>query len=128
MQRYRFSYGTRLHGNIAAMLAGVRAMWIVHDMRLQEVCDHFRLPTIDFEKVKDGVNLEALYELADYSECSRVYPERYRVLFDYVDGAGLPHALPNPVATGKARSAENLNSRNTNFDREDGVPRAVAAH
>jgi hypothetical protein len=128
MQRYRFSYGTRLHGNIAAMLAGVRAMWIVHDMRLQEVCDHFRLPTIDFEKVKDGVNLEALYELADYSECSRVYPERYRVLFDYVDGAGLPHALPNPVATGRAHTAENLNSRNTNFDREAGVPRAGAAH
>src|SRR6185437_15760993 len=102
MHRYCFSYGTRLHGNIAAMLAGVRAMWIVHDMRLKEVCDHFRLPTIDFEKIKDGADLGALCELADFSECFRIYPERYRALFDYVDAAGLPHALPNPVPTAQA--------------------------
>ena len=97
MQRYSFSYGTRLHGNIAAMLAGARAMWVVHDMRLREVCEHFRLPTIDFEQVRAGVDLQELYDRADYSQCRRVYPERYRALFDYVEGAGLPHALPTPA-------------------------------
>lgn len=97
MRRYCFSYGTRLHGNIAAVLAGVRAMWIVHDMRLKEVCDHFRLPTIGFEEVRAGVDLQTLYDRADYSECHQVYPDRYRALFDYVDGAGLPHSLPTPV-------------------------------
>jgi hypothetical protein len=97
MQRYSFSYGTRLHGNIAAMLAGARAMWIVHDMRLREVCEHFRLPTIGFEQVRAGVDLQDLYDRADYSQCHRVYPERYRALFDYVEGAGLPHVLPTPA-------------------------------
>jgi hypothetical protein len=99
MRRYCFSYGTRLHGNIAAFLAGVRATWIVHDMRLKEVCDHFCLPTIEFEEVRAGVALQALFDRADYSQCGRVYPDRYRALYDYVEGAGLPHALPSPVNT-----------------------------
>jgi hypothetical protein len=106
MRRYSLSYGTRLHGNIAAMLAGVRAIWIVHDMRLKEVCDHFQLPTIDFGQVRNGVDLQALYDRADYSQCHRVYPDRYRALFDYVDGAGLPHSLPSPVNAAGTIAAE----------------------
>jgi len=97
MRRYRYSYGTRLHGNIAALLAGVRATWIVHDMRLKEVCDHFCLPTIEFEEVRAGVTLQALYDRADYSQCNRVYPDRYRALYEYVEAAALPHSLPTPV-------------------------------
>jgi hypothetical protein len=106
MRRYCFSYGTRLHGNIAALLAGVPAMWIVHDMRLKEVCDHFRLPTIAFEQVRTGIDLQALYDGADYSQCSHVYPERYRALFDYVEGSGLPHSLPVPINTVGGDSAD----------------------
>lgn len=98
MRRYCFSYGTRLHGNMAAMLAGTRALWIVHDMRTKEVCDYFRLPWVYLSEVRNGVNLEALIDRADYSRCIQIYPERYRTLYDYVDQAGLPHALPPPPA------------------------------
>jgi hypothetical protein len=103
MRRYCFSYGSRLHGNMAALIAGVRALWIVHDMRLKEVCDHFCLPWIELKDVRAGVKLEALYERADYSRVLQVYPDRYLVLFEYVDRAGLPHSLPAPVvATGSS--------------------------
>jgi hypothetical protein len=98
MRRYCFSYGTRLHGNMAAMISGTRALWIVHDTRTKELCDHFGLPFIELKEVRGGVNLEALFDRADYSRCVQVYPERYRVLFEYVDGAGLPHSLPRPLA------------------------------
>jgi len=111
MRRYSFSYGTRLHGNIAAMLAGVRAIWIVHDMRLKEVCDHFRLPTIGFDEVRAGADVQTLYDRADYSQCHQIYPARYRALFDYVDGAGLPHSLPEPIeSTGAPASRITANA------------------
>ena len=97
MRRYCFSYGTRLHGNMAAMIAGVRAMWILHDMRLKEVLDHFQLPRIEYKEARDGVNLETLFDRADYSECAKVYPDRYRTLYEYVVHAGLPNSLPAPV-------------------------------
>jgi hypothetical protein len=102
MRRYCFSYGTRLHGNMAAMIAGTRALWIVHDMRTKELCDHFGLPFVELKELRGGVNLETLFDRADYSRCVQVYPERYRVLFEYVDGAGLPHSLPRPLAAGNA--------------------------
>jgi Polysaccharide pyruvyl transferase len=97
LRRYCFSYGTRLHGNMAAMIAGTRALWIVHDMRTKELCDHFGLPFVELKEVCGGANLEALFDRADYSRCVQVYPERYRALFEYVDGAGLPHSLPRPL-------------------------------
>jgi hypothetical protein len=100
MRRYCFSYGTRLHGNMAAIIAGTRALWIVHDMRTKELCDHFGLPSVELNEVRGGVSVKALFDRADYRRCAQVYPERYRVLFEYVDGAGLPHSLPAPLATG----------------------------
>ena len=119
MRRYGFSYGTRLHGNIAAMLAGVRAVWIVHDMRLKEVCDHFFLPTIEFEQVRRGVDLRTLYDRADYSQCHRVYPDRYRALYEYVEGAGLPHSLPTPLNTAGTHPTEVVGDTNAGIDFTD---------
>ena len=102
MRRYCFSYGTRLHGNMAAIIAGARAVWVVHDMRLKEVCEYFRLPWVELKDVRAGMNVEALYDRADFYPCFQVYPDRYRILFDYIDGAGLPHSLPTPVGTSNA--------------------------
>lgn len=135
MRRYRYSYGTRLHGNIAALLAGVRATWIVHDMRLKEVCDHFCLPTIEFEEVRAGVTLQALFDRADYSQCTRVYPERYRALYDYVDRAGLPHSLPTPIGRTGSQATNVDSARDPGIDltRQGGavgdfVPQAAVGH
>jgi hypothetical protein len=99
MRRYCFSYGTRLHGNMVAMIAGTRALWIVHDMRTKEVCDYFNLPSVLLHGVRNGLDYQMLAERADYSECIKVYPKRYRALFDYVERSGLPHLLPPPITT-----------------------------
>jgi hypothetical protein len=72
-------------------------------MRTKEVCDHFRLPWVGLKEVRNGVNLEALFDRADYSRCVQIYPERYRVLYDYVNEAGLPHSLPAPIGCDEAR-------------------------
>jgi Polysaccharide pyruvyl transferase len=103
MRSYRFSYGTRLHGNMAAMIAGTPALWIVHDMRTKEVCDHFRLPYVEISEVRNGVHLEGLLDRADFSRCMQIYPARYRVLYDYVNEAGLPHSLSAPIGCEEAR-------------------------
>jgi hypothetical protein len=108
MKRYGFSFGTRLHGNMAALIAGTRALWIVHDMRTKEVCEHFRLPFVEFETLGKGAALADLVERADYLDCIRSYPDRFRALYEYLEGAGVPHCLPRPHGTppsGKNSSA-----------------------
>ena len=104
MKHYRFSYGTRFHGNMAALISGVRALWIVHDMRTKEMCEHFKLPFAELKTVKEGVDLYNLFESADYLDCINIYPDRYRTLFDYLEGAGVPHSLPLPHGVRRAAS------------------------
>jgi hypothetical protein len=58
---------------------------------------------VELKEVQTGVQLESLFDRAGYSKCFQVYPDRYRVLYEYVDQAGLPHSLPPPVvATGSS--------------------------
>lgn len=38
--------GSRFHGNVAALLAGTPALFLVHDMRTRELCELMRLPHI----------------------------------------------------------------------------------
>ena len=41
------SIGSRFHGNIAAILSGVPALFLVHDMRTLELCEYFRVPHVN---------------------------------------------------------------------------------
>ena len=93
MRRYRASYGTRFHGNMSAYLAGVPALWITHDTRTEEMCELFRLPAMRFKDIDDGVSLAALYERMDYSECAKIYPERFQAMVDYLNEAEVNHTL-----------------------------------
>lgn len=42
--------GSRFHGNVAALLAGTPALYLVHDMRTRELCDLLRLPHIILDR------------------------------------------------------------------------------
>jgi hypothetical protein len=42
--------GTRFHGNIAALLAGTPALFLVHDMRTLELCELLRAPHLVLDR------------------------------------------------------------------------------
>jgi Polysaccharide pyruvyl transferase len=56
--------GTRLHGTIAALLAGTPSLLIVHDTRTEEVARHFALPRVRLDEI-DTVRLDELAQMAD---------------------------------------------------------------
>ena len=129
MRRYRFAFGTRLHGNMAALLGGTPALWITHDARTQEICEHFRLPHVTLAEALAIGNVNEFMARADYSACRAVYPERYRAMHDYLTAAGIAHALPppEPVDQGAAVLAPEIRTgavarvvqteKNTAYDR-----------
>ena len=51
--------GTRIHGVIAATLAGTPAMLITHDNRTRELAEHMAVPNIDIEEFE----VEMLYDI-----------------------------------------------------------------
>lgn len=65
---YGFCYGTRFHGNMVAFWAGVPALWIAHDMRTLELCQHLRLPYLMHDDLNAISCVEDLYELCDYTD------------------------------------------------------------
>lgn len=62
-----FSFGTRLHGNIAALLAGTPAFLLTFDSRTTEVAEHHCVPHAPLDAVSADVDPSELYERADMS-------------------------------------------------------------
>lgn len=71
-----FAYGPRLHGTVAATLAGTPAHLLVHDSRTLEVAEHHHLPHTATDQL-DGVTAVDLAAQHDYSEFNAAYPELY---------------------------------------------------
>ncbi|MEU8352773.1 polysaccharide pyruvyl transferase family protein, partial [Streptomyces sp. NPDC048845] len=67
LRSYDFAYGTRIHGNIAALLAGTPAVVLVHDSRTLELCRYFGIPHRMLSGLGTDIRPEELYEQADFS-------------------------------------------------------------
>lgn len=93
MREFDFCFGPRFHGNMAAMQAGVPALWIRHDNRTRELIDFLCLPSVTYEEAGD-LSIDCLYDLADYSAFNKIYPSlfnKYRLFLEY---NSVSHVLP----------------------------------
>lgn len=89
--------GTRFHGNMASLQAGIPAIWVVHDMRTREFCDLLGLPNLPLSELQSGKPLRQLVEEHfDTAEFHRRYPENYARFHAYLERHGVPHRLAAP--------------------------------
>nr|WP_237683695.1 polysaccharide pyruvyl transferase family protein [Nocardiopsis sinuspersici] len=90
-----FAFGTRIHGNVAALLAGTPAVVLCHDSRTLELCRYFDIPhrlVADLADETDLAGLPAqLYEEADFSAMVDGHGERFDRLVSFMDRHGLDH-------------------------------------
>ncbi len=93
MGRYALSFGTRFHGNMAAWIAGVPSLWLVHDQRTAELCELLGLPNVALGEAIDNLNIEFLSERAEYSTLFKKYDENLNRFKEYLSRAGLSFAL-----------------------------------
>jgi len=82
---FTFSFGSRFHGNVMAINAGIPALWITHDSRTQEFMDVFSLPHIKMEEMANIFNINQLIERCDYSKFYKKYPEMLKEYKKYLD-------------------------------------------
>ncbi len=88
-ESYDFAFGTRFHGNVAALQAGVPALWLEHDTRLQELCAHFALPSIaqqDFARIG---SMDELKSLCDFGPFELRMPRLMDGFLSYLDKNGV---------------------------------------
>lgn len=82
--------GTRIHGVIAGLLAGIPAHLLVHDSRTRELAEHFGIP---HTRIDGGRALPSLEEVlaADASSTYRAHPARWEQFSAFLDRQDLPH-------------------------------------
>lgn len=80
---FDFSVGTRIHGNIAAILAGTPALTIAIDTRTLELAEYFKIPYIKLADLNEETTLESLYIKAT-EEMPKFYENYDNVLKDYL--------------------------------------------
>ena len=81
-----FSFGTRIHGNIAALMAGTPAVVLAHDSRTLELARYFDIPHRLIGEVPADVDAADLYAEADFTAFNR----RPRRALRHVHGFPVP--------------------------------------
>lgn len=79
-----FVFGTRIHGNITALIAGTPSVVIAHDSRTLELARYFDLPYRKITDVPDDIDARDLYEAADFSAMHSGQRKRFEVLLDFM--------------------------------------------
>jgi len=87
--RYDFSFGLRFHGNVAAILAGARALFVTSDSRTKEMSDYFRLPSLGIDQFNTTKDINYYYNNTDYSSFRSVYRTKINKFLGFLASNGL---------------------------------------
>ena len=75
---FDFVIGTRIHGTMLALQAGIPALCIAHDSRTLELCETMKMPHVTADSVRDGVTRDELISLFNFDP--DVFDENRRTL------------------------------------------------
>lgn len=105
---FAFSFGARIHGNLAALVAGTPAFVLAHDSRTLELARYFSVPHRRMSDVSATVDAAELYEEADYAALNHGHSERFRRMEGFLRGHGIETIFSDTdgLAAFNARVAE----------------------
>ena len=87
--------GSRLHGAIASLLAGVPAVLITHDTRTREAATKLDIPSIPSDLITDTLSLKHLAELVDCERVNGTMASLYADFAVFFEQCRLNHRLVN---------------------------------
>jgi len=93
LRGFDFSFGSRIHGNIAALLAGTPATVLCGDSRTLELCRYFGIPHRRIDKLPEDLDPAALYEEADFGPLTSGHQERFERFTAFLDRNGLENTF-----------------------------------
>ncbi len=85
-----FSFGTRVHGNMAALIAGTPAFVFTHDWRTLELARYFEIPHSRMRDIK-MINAKKLHAKADYKKLNEGHAARFATYCRFIEKNGLDH-------------------------------------
>ena len=108
-----YSIGARIHGNIAAILAGIPATVIAIDSRILELCRYHEIPFINTTELKPDTRVEDLYARSK-DEILKTYSrhkENFKRYIQFLEKNG----LQNIYSKSKAKDTSLIVSEKKDF-------------
>jgi hypothetical protein len=100
LRSFDLAVGTRLHGSVAALLAGTPATLLVHDSRTLELAELHALPSQPMGDLVGDVSAQDLLDAYDPAPFNDAYPERFAAYTAFLERNGLEHIhAPGKVDT-----------------------------
>ncbi|MGV9452896.1 polysaccharide pyruvyl transferase family protein [Streptomyces sp. NPDC003635] len=95
LREFDFSFGSRIHGNIAALLAGTPATVLCGDSRTLELCRYFDIPHHRIDQLAKGETVDPakLYAEADFGALTGGHSERFERFTAFLDRNGLQNTF-----------------------------------
>jgi hypothetical protein len=92
LSTFEFAFGTRIHGTIAAVMAGTPGLLLAHDSRTLELADYHRIPYRMLTK-DTPVDAVELYEQADWDPMVEAHAERWDRMQSFLAAHQLRHVF-----------------------------------
>lgn len=86
-----FTYGCNIHGNIAAIHAGVPALILARDLRVAEIAEYHELCTVSPESITESTRIQELCERMDFSKITSGHARRFEHFVDFLNANGIDH-------------------------------------
>lgn len=96
-----FSFGSRIHGNIASVLAGTPCYIFAYDSRICELADYHNIPFMPAKDITEQTNVFDVYEKTDFNAVLQGHEERFMHFVDFLNKNQVPHIYD---ANGEATS------------------------
>lgn len=93
MAEQDFCFGTRIHGNVAGVLAGTPSVVLAHDSRTAEMSEYHGIPWRLYSDLPPDVDAATLYEEADFDEFGKRQPETFARFVSFLEENDLPHVF-----------------------------------
>ncbi len=111
MRQADFSFGARLHGNIAATIVGTPSLLLVKDARTQELSNYHHLPCAAPDMIDSSDSLFDLIERVDLKSHLRYQSDNFDRYVDFLNRNNLEHIFkndPNPANTALDRQMSSI--------------------
>ena len=92
-----FSIGIRLHGTIAAVLAGIPSLLVTSDSRSVEVAKYHNIPSVSVDEITESMRVEDLFERAvqGMPDLARIKEQNYNDYVSYLNRNGIKNIFSN---------------------------------
>ncbi|HET9850906.1 MAG TPA: polysaccharide pyruvyl transferase family protein [Candidatus Limnocylindrales bacterium] len=91
-------FGSRIHGSIAAVLAGTPVVVLPHDSRTLELARYFEIPHRPVREVAPDIDPALLVQEADFGPLIAGHAARWQRFADYLASHRLDHVFAHPGA------------------------------